>query len=90
LIEEIIMNADQQNLQNGATILQQHDQWLAENLDQLIDKYPGKIVAVLEGEVVAVGDTYQEVYAPFQKQNRDWMPLAIRVPYPDDIQELLI
>jgi peptide subunit release factor RF-3 len=84
------MKADQPNIQKGANILQQHDQWLAENLDKLTEKYPGKIVAVLDGEVVAVGDTYQEVYAPFQEQNRDWMPLAIRVPYPDDIQELLI
>lgn len=84
------MKADQPNIQKGANILQQHDQWLAENLDKLTEKYPGKIVAVLDGEVVAVGDTYQEVYAPFQEENRDWMPLAIRVPYPDDIQELLI
>ena len=81
---------NQAKLEKGARILQQHDQWLAKNLDQLIEKYPGKIVAVLDGEIVAIGDTYQEVYAPFQNQNRDWMPLAVRVPYPDEIQELLI
>jgi len=84
------MNMNQAELEKGEKILQQHDQWLAENLDQLIEKYPGKIIAVLDGEIVAIGDTYQEVYAPFQNQNRDWMPLAVRIPYPDEIQELLI
>lgn len=84
------MTNPQKEIEKGAKILQQHDQWLAENLDQIIEKYPGKIVAILDGEIVAVGDTYKEVYAPFQNQNREWMPLAIRVPYPDEIQELLI
>ncbi len=84
------MTNPQKEIEKGAKILQQHDQWLAENLDQLIENYAGKIVAVLDGEIVAFGDTYKEVYAPFQNQNREWMPLAIRVPYPDEIQELLI
>lgn len=84
------MTNPQKDIEKGAKILQQHDQWLAENIDQLIENYAGKIVAVLDGEIVAVGDTYKEVYAPFQNQNREWMPLAIRVPYPDEIQELLI
>ncbi|MFW6296468.1 MAG: DUF5678 domain-containing protein [Halothece sp.] len=84
------MTNPQREIEKGAKILQQHDQWLAENIDQLIENYAGKIVAVLDGEIVAVGDTYKEVYAPFQNQNREWMPLAIRVPYPDEIQELLI
>ncbi|MFP4693179.1 MAG: DUF5678 domain-containing protein [Halothece sp.] len=84
------MTNPQRDIEKGAKILQQHDQWLAENIDQLIENYAGKIVAVLDGEIVAVGDTYKEVYAPFQNQNREWMPLAIRVPYPDEIQELLI
>ncbi|WP_041235561.1 DUF5678 domain-containing protein [Dactylococcopsis salina] len=84
------MTNPQEEIEKGAKILQQHDQWLAQNLDQLIETYPGKIVAVLDGKIVAVGDTYKEVYAPFQNQNRDWMPLAVRVPYPDEIQELLI
>lgn len=82
------MTNHQKEIEKGEKILQQHEQWLTENLDQLIEKYPGKIVAVLDGEIVAVGDTYKEVYAPYQ--NRDWMPLAVRVPYPDEIQELLI
>lgn len=84
------MNPSPNNLEKGTAILQQHDQWLTEHFDELIDQYPGKIVAILDGEVVAVGDSYKEVYAPFQNQGRDWMPLALRVPHPDDTQEFLL
>ena len=84
------MNSNNQNIEKGANILQEHDRWLAENLDDLIDKYPGKIVAVMNGEIVGIGDSYKEVYAPFQNQNLDWMPFAVRVPHPDDVQEFIL
>ena len=84
------MNTNNQDIEKGQIILQEHDRWLAEHLDELIDKYPGKIVAVMNGKIVGIGDSYKEVYAPFQNQNLDWMPLAVRVPHPDDIQEFLL
>lgn len=74
----------------GAKILQQHDDWLASHLDELIDKYPGKIVAILNGEIVGVGDNYKEVYQPFLSSDLKWMPLVVRVPHSDDVQHLLI
>jgi len=58
--------------------------------NDLIDKHPGKIVAVMNGEIVGIGDSYQKVYAPFQNQHLDWMPFAVRVPHPDDVQEFLL
>ncbi len=84
------MNSNTQNIKKGKTILQAHERWLAEHLDELINKYPGKIVAVINGEIVGIGDSYQEVYAPFQNQNLDWMPFAVRVPHHDDVQEFLL
>ncbi len=47
-------------------------------------------MAVINGEIVGIGDSYQEVYAPFQNQNLDWMPFAVRVPHHDDVQEFLL
>ena len=32
--------------------LQKYDKWLAEHLDELITRYPGKVVAIYEGKVV--------------------------------------
>jgi len=36
--------------------LQKYDKWLAEHLDELITRYPGKVVAIYEGKVVIVSD----------------------------------
>ena len=84
------MNDNSSALEKGAKILQQHDDWLSSHLDELIDKYPGKIVAIMNGEIVRIGDTYKEVYQPFLESDLDWMPLVVRVPHSDDVQELLI
>lgn len=73
-----------------AKLLHQYDDWLTHHFNELIDKYPGKIVAVIDDKVVGVGDTYQEVYKPFLKSELELMPLVIRVPHPDDIEEMLI
>ena len=90
--EDLLSDRDLEtgNLETGAKNLQEHDRWLAEHLDDLIDKHPGKIVAVIDGEIVGIGDSYKEVYAPFQNQNRDWMPFAVRVPHHDDVQEFIL
>ncbi len=76
--------------EEGAKILQNYSKWLSENMNDLIAHYSGKVVAIQEGAVVAVGDSYQEVYALFEKSNQDWMPLVIEVPDPDKAQGLLI
>jgi hypothetical protein len=74
----------------GTQILQQHDEWLEKHLDELIDLHPGKIVAIQDGKIVKVGDTYQEVYQAFLNMKLEWMPMVISVPYPDDVQEILL
>lgn len=84
------MNDEVKSIERGTKILQQHDEWLEKHLDHLIDQHPGKIVAILDGKIVKVGDTYQEVYQAFLNSNLEWMPMVISVPYPDDVQEILL
>ncbi|MBD3559018.1 hypothetical protein H6S82_09125 [Planktothrix sp. FACHB-1355] len=67
-----------------AGILEKDNQWLADHYDDLIQKYPGKTVAIENGEVVAVGNDYGDVYRPFLKEKRLVMPLVVEVPHPDD------
>ena len=43
--------------------LDAYDAWLAEHLDELVRSHPGKVVAVYHDGVVAVGDSYREVFA---------------------------
>ena len=67
-----------------AEILQKDDAWLAEHYEEMIAKYPGKTVAIENGEVVGVGNEYREVYRQFAAEKRLVMPLIIEVPHPDD------
>jgi hypothetical protein len=36
------------------------DAWVAEHLDEMVRRYPGKVIAVYEGRVIAVADSYRE------------------------------
>ena len=59
--------------------LDAYDAWLAEHLDELVRRHPGKVVAVYHDGVVAVGDSYREVFAAAAAQGIS-EPLTLRVP----------
>ena len=59
--------------------LDAYDAWLAEHLDDLVRRHPGRVVAVYGGAVVAVGDSYREVFAAAAAQGIA-APLTLRVP----------
>lgn len=59
--------------------LDAYDAWLAEHLDHLVQRYPGRVVAVSHDGVVAVGDSYREVFAAAAAQGITG-PLTFRVP----------
>ncbi|GFE69060.1 DUF5678 domain-containing protein [Chroococcus sp. FPU101] len=84
------MEDEVKTVEKGSQILQQHDEWLTQHLDELIEQYPGKVVAISSGKIVKVGETYQEVYQAFISSNVEWMPMVISVPYPDEVQEFLL
>ncbi len=64
-----------------------NDEWLADHLDELVDRYAGRVIAIHQGAIVAVGDSEAEVYRLLHGQ--DPMPLVFRVPHPEDLQSLL-
>lgn len=84
------MKMNQLTVEQAADLLQQYDRWLVEHMDELVAQYPGKIVAVENEQVVAVGKTYKEVYSLFENRDRDWMPLIVEVPYPGETQGYLL
>jgi broad specificity phosphatase PhoE len=59
--------------------LDAYDAWLAEHLDELVRRHPGKVVAVSHDGVIAVGDSYREVFAAAAAQGIA-EPLTLRVP----------
>jgi hypothetical protein len=73
-----------------ARILEEDDRWLAEHYDEMIQKYPGKVVAIQNGEIVAIGADRVEVCRPFRESGAQPLPLIIDVPYPGELDNLLI
>lgn len=69
--------------------LQQYDEWLADHLDELVQQYANKVVAIHQGQVIIVGELESEVYSQIRKQDLTPMPLVFRVPSEDDLQSIL-
>jgi len=72
-----------------AAQLMSYDRWLAEHLEDLMEKYPGKVVAIQDGKIIAIGDSEAEVYRMPQVQGAKEMPLVFRVPTLEDFQAIL-
>ena len=45
-----------------AFVLREYDEWLADHLEELVGRYPSKVVAVHARQVVYTGDSEAEVY----------------------------
>ncbi len=63
------------------------DEWLTNHLDELVDRYAGRVIAIQQGTIVAIGDSEAEVYRLVQGQEP--MPLVFRVPRVEDFQSIL-
>lgn len=68
---------------------QADDEWLADHLDELVERYAGRAIAIRQGAILAVGDSEAEVYRQLCEQGIDPMPLVFRVPRLEDLQSIL-
>ncbi len=71
------------------TQLQEYDEWIADHLNDLVERYAGKVVAIHKGEVIVVGDSEVEVYRKIREKRSEPMPLVFRVPREEDFQSIL-
>lgn len=69
--------------------LMAYDRWVANNLDEMSRKYPHKVIAVYRGKLVAVGDSFKEVYAAAKAQGIKEYPFAMEVPTAEDLEAIL-
>jgi hypothetical protein len=65
------------------------DRWMAEHFSELVTKYAGKHVAVVNQQPVAVGESGTEVEAEARKIYPDKIPSALRIPREEDMACLL-
>ena len=70
-------------------VLLAYDCWVAEHLDEMVRKFPGKVIAVYRNKLVAVADTYKEVFATARAQGISEQPFAMEVPQAEDFEAIL-
>jgi hypothetical protein len=78
-----------QEVQMEAAALQKYDEWLATHMEELVARYPSKVVAIHEDQVVFIGDSEVEVYQWVHKTALTPMPLVFRVPREEDLHTIL-
>ena len=70
-------------------VLMAYDRWVAKHFDELVKNYAGKYVAVYRNKLVAVGNSYKEVYDAAAKQGIEESPLTMQVPGIEDLEAIL-
>ena len=65
------------------------DLWIVEHFSELVTKYQGKYVAVVNEKLVAVGDTGKEVEDKAREIEPNKIPSVLLVPREEDMACLL-
>lgn len=73
-----------------AKILEEDDRWLADHYDELIDQYAGKVIAIENGQIIAIGDSWEEIRHQLPETTSGVMPHVIDVPFPEQLENLWI
>ncbi len=65
------------------------DLWIVEHFSELVTKYAGKYVAVVNEQLVAVGDSRRDVETKARTVEPEKIPSVLRVPREEDMVCLL-
>jgi hypothetical protein len=65
------------------------DLWIVEHFSELVTKYAGKYVAVVNETLVAVGDSRREVESTAREIEPSKIPSVLRIPREEDMACLL-
>lgn len=61
------------------------DLWVVENFSELVTKYAGKYIAVVNEKLVAVGDSGTDVETKAREIEPHKIPSVLRVPREEDM-----
>ena len=65
------------------------DKWYTAHFAELVEKYGGKSIAVVEGKIVAVANTEKEVDQIARKKILGALPLVLTIPTEEELLCLL-
>ena len=63
--------------------------WITEHFEELVEKYGGKYLAVVDEKIVAIGDSPKEVDKEARKQFPEVIPSVILIPKKEDFTCIL-
>jgi GH35 family endo-1,4-beta-xylanase len=69
--------------------LEKMDEWYTDHFEELVGKYGGKVIAVVEGEIIAVTDTEKEAEEMALRSKPDAIPLVLAIPTEEELLCLL-
>lgn len=61
------------------------DLWIVEHFSELVTKYPGKAIAVVNEQLVGVGDSEVEVESIAKQKYPDRIPSVLTIPREEDM-----
>lgn len=65
------------------------DLWIVQHFSELVEKYSGKYVAVIDERVAASGESAAEVEAAAKRTSPDKTPSVLLIPREEDMACLL-
>ena len=65
--------------------MEKDDLWIVEHFSELVNKYAGKYVAVVNEKLVAVGKSGKEVEDKAREVEPDKIPSVLRVPREEEM-----
>lgn len=65
------------------------DLWIVDHFSELVTKYPGKAIAVVNEQLVAIGNTEVEVELIAKQKYPDKIPSVLTIPREEDMACLL-
>ncbi len=77
------------DIQENYLELEKMDRWYTEHFEELVDKYPGKTIAVVNEKIVAVEETEKRAHQVAQKNVPDSIPLVVYIPINEELECLL-
>ena len=69
--------------------LEEMDKWYSEHFEELVKKYAGKAIAVVNGEIVAVAGTEKEADRLAREKHPESVPLVLSIPTEEELICLL-
>jgi hypothetical protein len=69
--------------------MEKDDLWIVEHFSELVTRYAGKAIAVVNEQLVAVGDSEVEVELIAKQKHPNKIPSVLTVPREEDMACLL-